>query len=118
MTVDIDYVYSRLVCEFNHYDICIDGIIEVDGVKKFCKLYDDHLETDRIAEYEIYDVDWTSECLEYLDDYMKTFNHWCYKNCKRQRGLDEYTKNIKWFNEKWDKNPIRKQIKDRTCHQL
>lgn len=107
MIVPIRFVYKHLVCEFDHWDICITGLIFKDGKYWFCKLLGD--ESQDNPEYLLTRCLWTEECEEYLDDYRVAYKHWVYKNGKR---LESYGgQDLSWFSEKWNgRNPIEDSL--------
>lgn len=100
-----DWVYEHLVCEFSHWDVCLTGLIEEDGVYKFVTAIEGYTDTTKPGNYEVDDIAWNAECDEYLDDYRVVYKHWFHKN--GQRVYDCPRGDMSWFNDKWDhKNPI------------
>lgn len=92
--VIFEWVYARLYCEFDHWDIC--------------KILSDSPKIYK-SKYLISEVNWTPECLEYLDDYRNAFPHWFYTNGERLRYNGVYPRS---FAEKWQhRNPITEQFK-------
>jgi len=99
--VSRDWIYDHLICEFDHWDVCITGLVERDGVKLFTGIVD---ETDDEITYELLPIKWTPECDEYLADYRKAYAHWFHEGKPRVMydGRD-----LKWFADKWKgRNPI------------
>ena len=99
------WVYDHLICEFNHYDVCLKGLVERNGEKWFCWIIGEYFEDD--VQYTIRRVNWTPECEEYLSDYRKTYEHWFHDGKPRcqydGRPLD-------WFRDKWQgRHPIEEQ---------
>lgn len=88
-----------MICEFEHWDRCLKGLVECDGQKMFCKILNDD-------EYELRPIAWDAECDEYLADYRKAYPHWFHDESKRSYdGRD-----LKWFSDKWQhRNPIEEK---------
>ena len=109
MIKSIQYVYDHLVCEFNHWDICISGLLSINDKYYYCKIINsDDPDEYNYEDYEIFDINWTEECQEYLDDYRVAYKHWFYENRKRS-SYNGWL--LKWFSDKWDKrNPIKENI--------
>jgi hypothetical protein len=105
--VSYAWVRQRLICEFDHWDVVLQGLIEDDGVNKFVKIIgpDERV----IDQYTVHEIDWTEECDEFLADYRKAYAHWFPIDGKRSYydGRD-----LSWFIEKWRKrNPIIEKVK-------
>lgn len=102
--VPFEWVYNHLICEFDHWDICLTGLVDRDGEKWVCRVRDPYAEP---VEYTLTPIEWTEECEEYLEDYRVAYKHWFYKDGKRgtYNGWP-----LGWFGEKWKhRNPITKQ---------
>lgn len=96
-----DWVYERLICEFDHWDICRIGLIHDGDSFKLVEIIDDKRGKET---YAVYDIEWNNECTDYLADYEVAYKHWFYKNGQRQEPNRE---RMDWFYEKWgDKHPI------------
>ena len=94
------WVYEHLVCEFNHWDVCLTGLVKWEGEMWFCRILPSKVD----SQYSLHKVNWTPECTEYLDDYRKSFAHWFHEG-KPQCSYDG--RPLKWFEEKWQHhNPI------------
>lgn len=106
--VILEWVYARLYCEFDHWDICLTGLVQLDENLLFCKILSDSPKIYK-SNYLVSEVNWTPECLEYLDDYRNAFPHWFYTNGERPRYSGVYPRS---FTEKWqNRNPITEQFK-------
>jgi hypothetical protein len=98
-----DWVYAHLICEFEHWDICLTGLVDRNGEKWLCRVRDDQAEN---VEYTLTPIEWTPECEEYLEDYRVAYKHWFWEN--GQRGTYNNWP-LAWFAEKWKhRNPITK----------
>ena len=99
--VSRDWVYDHLICEFEHWDVCVKGLVGRDGERLFAEIVD---ETDDEITYALRPIAWTPECDEYLADYRTSYAHWFHEGKPRQLydGRD-----LKWFADKWaGRNPI------------
>jgi len=104
----IDWIYEHLVCEFDHWDVCITGLVEFGGAKWFCNVIGDTTYNCNEAKYRLQKVDWTPECEEYLSDYRKAYHHWFHEGKPR---CQYDGRPLKWFSDKWKKrNPIADQV--------
>ena len=109
-----DYVYDRMICEFNHWDVCLKGLIEVDGQKMFCEVVES--EDYENLVYHIFPVAWDDVCDEYLKDYKESYHHWFHNRdhmgdmgCSNRETYDG--RPLDWFTEKWQKcNPIAERV--------
>lgn len=112
MVKSFEWVYEHLVCEFNHWDICLIGLVEFNGKKYLCKANnDDDSECSRKCSYTLYEIDWNEECDEYLEDYKVAYKHWFHENGKRPYLYNNW--DLSWFSEKWKhRNPIEERIND------
>ena len=104
MIVSHEWVYNHLICEFDHWDICLDGLVDKDGEKWWCTL----VSPNPPDEYLLSPIEWTDECTEYLEDYRKAYVHWFYENGKKP-PYDG--RPLNWFSEKWPNNPIEQAVK-------
>lgn len=101
---DKRFIYDHLVCEFGHWDLCVSGLLLIDGAHHACRLVPEDNETDDPPRYKIWPVTWTEECEEYLTDYRASYAHWFYIDGARPQydGRD-----LTWFRTKWERrNPI------------
>lgn len=99
--VSSQWVYTNLICEFGHWDICLTGLVDRNGEKWFCKVCDPDEED---VKYTILPVKWTEECDEYLTDYRVAYKHWFHEGAKRC-SYDGWP--LVWFGDKWKhRNPI------------
>lgn len=108
-TKTLRWVYEHLVCEFDHYDCCIVGLVEVDGVNLLCRVEPEYesLPEDQSATYTLHDIAWDAECDEYLEDYRVAYKHWFHP---RQDNYDG--RSLKWFGDKWQgRNPIEEKAR-------
>jgi hypothetical protein len=105
----IDWVYERLICEFDHWDICLQGLIHDEGNFKFVEI--NIAEKDRAfylrykknIAYCVYDINWNNECTAYLADYELAYPQWFYENgIRRQPNKGD----ILWFYDKWRDNNL------------
>ena len=106
-TVPLKWVYDHLVCEFDHYDICLIGLVLDNGEYFLCDL--DAATDDENTKYTLKKLDWNAECEEFLADYRKAYHHWFHEGTCRPvyDGRD-----LTWFHEKWKEgSPIEKQAK-------
>lgn len=95
------FVYSNLICSFDHFDVCISGLVRVKGEYMLCKALDVHRDT----RYSLKPIAWNDECEEYLADYKVAYKHWLYKDGVRPFAYNNWP--LGWFREKWrDRNPI------------
>jgi hypothetical protein len=102
--VPFDWVYDNLICEFDHWDICLTGLVDRNGERWLCRVIDPDVEN---VQYKLTPIEWTSECEEYLEDYRVAYKHWFHENGKR--GMYNGWP-LAWFAEKWQKrNPIAQQ---------
>ncbi len=100
--VPLRRVYENLICEFDHWDICLTGLVERDGERWFCEVCGQYEED---IEYKLRPVKWNAECDEYLEDYRVAYKHWFYENGKRPYSYNGW--DLSWFEEKWQhRNPI------------
>ncbi len=103
MTMTIGQVYAHLLCEFDHWDICLTGLVLCDGALCWCETIDVDAED---VVYTIRPIDWTPECTEYLYDYRKAFPHWFHD--VKPRDPVPVDGAMAAFREKWaGRNPIR-----------
>lgn len=106
MTRSFEWTYKHLICEFDHWDICLSGLVEYDNKKWLCKPINS---TKKRPDYRLYLIEWDEECQEFLDDYKVVYRHWVYENRKRKNA---YNGDSSWFLEKWKNyNPIEKKEK-------
>lgn len=96
------YVYEHLICEFDHWDFCLVGLCKIDEKYFVCKVIDTRNRKD--LKYSLKEVEMTKERMEYLEDYRKAYYHWFYEDGKRGTRYDG--RDLKWFNDKWQTNPI------------
>lgn len=109
-TVDIDFVYKYLVCEFDHWDICLEGLVEIYSFMYFCEIVSTNISNRKSVQYALYPIYWTDECQEFLEDYGVAYKHLFFQNGKKQYQYNGWP--LKWFEEKWQhRNPIKDQIK-------
>ena len=101
--VPIEYVYRNLICEFEHWDVCLVGLVNYFGKRCLCKVRD--LLEDQI-EYTLHEIDWDEECDDYLNDYRAAYPHWFYVDGKRQRDAMSEFGAIVRLGERWGSNPI------------
>jgi len=95
-TVSLDWVYDHIVCEFDHWDICLVGLVERDDEKLLCRVVNQYADD---VKYTLHPIKWDETCQEYLEDYQVAYKHWCYIDGVRQSS---YTgKSIEWFHDKW-----------------
>lgn len=95
-------VYKYLVCEFDHWDVCLKGLIKKDGQYYFCNLIGSNTK----PKYRVYKIIWTKDCENYLRDYKKAYLHWFHPRTLYNG------RTIEWFKNKWKgKNPIYEQSK-------
>lgn len=104
MKKDKKWVYEHLVCEFDHWDFCLAGLVKVDEKYFYCKFLGDKTKT-----YEILPINWTEECQEYLDDYAVAYKHWFYVDGHRTESYNHW--DLSWFSEKWGhRSPIEESV--------
>lgn len=105
--VTLEYVYSHLICEFDHWDICLKGLVCCDSCLWYCEVADPNVNP---VAYVLYKVEWNDACEEYLTDYKAAYKHWFYSNGQREHRYDGW--DLSWFARKWGhKNPIESQAK-------
>lgn len=105
--VSLLWIYQRLICEFDHWDICLSGLINLNDKYVFCKVCDPNAKN---VQYKLYNIIWNNECEEYLQDYRIAYTHWFYNNGKRHCPYDG--KDLTWFDNKWKhRNPIEDNIR-------
>jgi hypothetical protein len=99
------WVYDRLICEFDHHDICLKGLVESYGEKMFCRIVD---QDSSDAQYTIHRITWTPECDDYMADYRVAYVHWFHVDVDGQRPRCTYDGwPLAWFSDKWKgRNPI------------
>jgi hypothetical protein len=110
IVVSAKWLRAHLICEFNHWDVCLDGLAEHDGDKWFCKIAKEDAAYDHCLplEYELHRVAWDEECEEYLADYRVAYKHWFWENGKRPYSYGGWA--LGWFREKWNgRNPIKER---------
>lgn len=103
MLISYNFMKKHLVCEFDHWDICLKGLIEVKGIRYYCKIAGNYWDNNML-KYEVTKVILDKECEEYLEDYKIAYKHWFPINGQRPpyNGWD-----LSWFDKKWKKrNPI------------
>lgn len=105
----IKWVYDHLICEFNHWDICLTGLVEVDGIKMLATVepeYDGNCHQEEI-DYTLQEIAWDAECDEYLEDYRVAYKHWFHP-----RKVNYDGRSLEWFSDKWQRrNPIEEKAK-------
>lgn len=100
----LGWVYEHLICEFDHWDICLKGLVDRNGERWFCWVGDAYCDD---VQYTLRKVDWTALCDEYLEDYRVAYEHWFHEG--KPRGSYD-GRPLDWFNEKWGhRNPIEEQ---------
>jgi hypothetical protein len=100
--VDYDWLRDHLVCEFDHWDVCLTGLV-YDHELLFCEIRSD-------KKYNLYQINWTEECAEYLKDYKVAYKHWFYTDGIRRTSYEGW--DLNWFYDKWKrKSPIEKNLK-------
>lgn len=100
--VSIEWVYEHLVCEFDHWDICLAGLVSDGGVYRLARVIDPEADD---VQYTLHDIHWTDECNEYLEDYRVAYAHWFHTNGKRETRYGGW--DLGWFSDKWQhRNPI------------
>lgn len=101
--VPLRWVYDHLICEFDHWDICLNGLVDRNGERWFCEVCGDGLEEN--IEYKLRPVSWNAECDEYLEDYRVAYKHWLYEYGRRPHSYNGW--DLSWFHDKWQgRNPI------------
>ena len=101
--VPLWWVYEHLICEFQHWDICLTGLVDRNGERWFCEVYGD-------AEYMLRPVAWNAECDEYFADYRVAYKHWCREGGKRSWSYGGW--DLSWFRDKWQgRNPIEERAR-------
>ena len=104
-----DTIYKYLVCEFNHWDFCLSGLVKLDESYFLCE-YAMDIECLLRRSYVCYTlkpIEMTEEMLEYLADYKTKSPFWFHEDGKRyieERGSDLPCG--RKFSEKWPENPI------------
>ena len=100
---NIDWVYERLICEFDHYDICLKGLCKEDDQYYICVLHSDlHTED---SDYKVAPIDLDEECKDYLEDYKKAYIHWFRDKDGKRCHYDG--RDLQWFSDKWlHRNPL------------
>ncbi len=97
----IDWVNDHLVCEFDHWDEVIIGLVRVGDELMWCE------PAHETGSYNILPIDWDDECQQYLDDYRKAYPHWFPVDGIRP----EYTGwDVSSFSVKWPQNPIKGKV--------
>lgn len=108
-TQSYEWTYKHLVCEFDHWDFCINGLILYEKHYYVCELANPRTCYDEDPKYYIYPIDWNDKCTEYLEDYKIAYAHWFHTNGVRETKYEGW--DLCWFEEKWKhKNPIAEQI--------
>lgn len=103
------FVYKYLVCEFDHYDYCLKGLVKVGNRYFVCITTNMDGNPEEEIYYNLFQVNLDKECLEYLDDYRVAYKHWFHEGKPRCQYLHW---DLTWFSEKWKhRNPILEQIK-------
>lgn len=110
-TVDSAWVRERIICEFDHYDCCLKGLVEHEGRKLFVRIAnraDVECDPDEPSVYTVHEIDWDQECDEYLADYRAAFAHWFWHDGK----LPDFDgSDYSWFRQKWQgRNPIEQRL--------
>lgn len=106
----LEFVYERMICEFTHWDICLTGLIELDGQKVFCEVKDPYAKD---VQYDLRRVSWDDECDEYLEDYRVAYTHWFHEGGKRPVSYGGW--DLGWFSDKWKhRNPIAENAEKRA----
>ena len=99
-----EWVYKHLICEFDHWDICLEGLINDNGEKKYVILFTNLYHDDKLLRYAVHKIDWNEQCDEYLKDYEIAYKHWFHVKGERPYGYDG--EDLNWFEDKWKSNPI------------
>lgn len=101
-----DWVYEHLVCEFDHWDVCLAGLIERGGERWWCSVAEPY--ADEVI-YQLLPIAWDAECEEYLADYRVAYRHWFHEGKPRPAAVPGQS--CGWFYEKWEnRNPIRERV--------
>ena len=95
------WLHNHLICEFDHNDCCLSGLVEYEGEKYYCKIINWEIHN---PYYYVYPIKWDTKCDEYLDDYKAAYPWWFYNDGKR----GEYDgREFMWFRDKWKgRSPI------------
>lgn len=106
---NLQFVYKYLVCEFDHYDFCLKGLIKI-GTRYFvCINIRGRDDPEEEIYYNLYPIELDEECNEYLEDYRVAYKHWFHEGHERCQYL---CWDLSWFSEKWKhRNPIIEKIK-------
>lgn len=93
---DVAWIYERLVCELDHYDICLRGIVDVDGELMFCRVVGEFRNQ---PLYTLHAIDWNDKTREWFEDYKQAYAHWVYDSDRRRPAYDG--RSTQWFSDKW-----------------
>lgn len=109
---EVDWLWERILCHFSFYDRPLSGLCVVDGVYHYFLMVTerdgdweiDHESPDRFV---IWEIDWTTECQEYLDDYRRYYGHCFHENGRRWRRFDPMAElDLSEFQEKWNNRRV------------
>lgn len=96
-----------LYCEFDHYDYCLKGLMQIDGRFVVCRVAGEIecVVDGNLPFFTLHLLDWDEKCQEYLGDYRHRFLHWFYdKNRNRMQANKDQS--LGPLSEKWKNNPI------------
>lgn len=110
-----DWLGERLLCYFDFYDRPLSGLCLVAGVYHYFSMVSERDDNGEINYespdlFEVWEVDWTPENQEFLEDYLRYYGDCFHENWRRVRHYDPATNpNLAEFSEKWQRSkwPIR-----------